>query len=80
MRDYTPKIAKADLEHGAYYAGRCRNATEARWNADKQCFIHWRTKFGNKFMEEIKHPEDETYYDVFIVEKKIDTATQDIPL
>jgi hypothetical protein len=78
--DYTPKIAKVDLEHGAYYAGRCRNANEARWNENKQCFVHWRTKFGSKFLEEIKHPEDEKHFDVFVVEKKINIITEDIPI
>ncbi len=80
MRDYTPKIAKADLEHGAYYAGRCRNATEARWDANRQRFVHWRTKFGHKYLEEICHPEDDKRFDVFVVEKKIDIIAEDIPL
>lgn len=79
MRDYTPKIAKADLEHGAYYAGRCRNANEARWNANTQRFVHWRTKFGHKYLEEICHPEDEKHFDVFVVEKKIDIIAEEIP-
>lgn len=78
--DYTPKIAKVDLEHGAYYVGHCRNASEARWDENKQCFIHWRTKFGSKFLEEIKHPEDEKHFDVFVVEKKINIIAEDIPL
>ena len=78
--DYTPKIAKKDLEHGAYYAGRCRNANEARWNADRQCFVHWRTKFDNTFLEEIRHPEDEKMFDVFVVEAKIDRPKKEIPL
>ena len=77
--DYTPKIAKADLEHGAYYAGRCRNANEARWNADIQQFVHWRTKFGHKFLEEICHPEDDKVFDVFVVEHKVDVIAEEIP-
>jgi hypothetical protein len=56
LRDYTPKIAKADLEHGAYYTGSCRNASVARWDSNKQCFVHWRSKFGDRFLEEIRHP------------------------
>lgn len=80
MRDYTPKIAKADLIDGAYYKGRCRNATEARWNAGIQKFVHWRTKFGHAFLEEICHPEDEQRYDVFVVEGKIETPTKEIPI
>lgn len=78
--NYIAKIAKADLVHGAYYKGRCRNATEARWNAEKEYFVHWRTKFGFTYTEEIKHPEDEHYYDVFVVEEKIEVPTREIPL
>jgi hypothetical protein len=80
MRDYTPRIAKVNLEHGAYYAGRCRNASEARWDANKQRFVHWRTKFGHKYLEEICHPEDEKHFDVFVVECKIHIAKEEIPL
>jgi hypothetical protein len=65
---YKPKIAKNDLKHGQYYKGRCRNATIARWNAEDERFYHWRQKFGCRFIETIKHPEDEKYYDVFVVE------------
>jgi hypothetical protein len=78
--DYTPKIAKADLEHGAYYAGRCRNANEARWDANIQRFVHWRTKFGHRFLEEICHPEDDKHFDVFVVEAKLDRPEREIPL
>ena len=78
--DYTPKIAKADLEHGAYYVGRCRNASEARWDANKNRFVHWRTKFGHKYLEEICHPEDNKHFDVFVVEKKTEIIAEDIPL
>ena len=65
---YVPKIAKADLVHGAYYAGRCRNANIARWNAERERFVHWRTKFKFEYTEEICHPDDEEYFDVFVVE------------
>ena len=78
--DYTPKIAKAELEHGAYYVGRCRNASEARWDANKNRFVHWRTKFGHKYLEEICHPEDNKHFDVFVVEKKTEIIAEDIPL
>ena len=78
--DYTPKITKADLEHGAYYRGRCRNATLARWNAERQCFVHWRSKFGSTFLEEIRHPEDDKHFDVFVVEEKTENPEHEIPL
>ena len=76
--DYTPKIPKKDLIHGAYYKGRCRNANEARWNAELEKFVHWRTKFGHTFTEEICHPEDDKHFDVFVVEAVCET-TKEIP-
>ena len=76
---YTPKIAKKDLIHGAYYTGRCRNASEARWNADREVFVHWRTKFTSTFLEEIKHPEDDEFFDVFVVEQILETPSKEIP-
>jgi hypothetical protein len=75
--DYTPKIAKQDLVHGAYYRGQCRNATVARWNAGDEQFYHWRYKFG-WFIETIKHPEDEADFDVFVVEELIDAPEKPI--
>jgi len=77
--NYIPKIKKEDLKHGHYYKGRCRNASVARWNADKQCFIHWRTKFMDTFLEEIKCPEDEAYYDVFVTDHELETVEKEIP-
>jgi hypothetical protein len=77
---YVAKIAVADLKHGAYYEGRCRNATVARWNADRQVFVHWRTKFNETFLEEIKHPEHDKHFDVFVVEKEIPEPAAAIPL
>lgn len=65
-------ITKAELEHGAYYDGHCRNAQVARWNAQMNCFVHWRYKFGQTFLEEIRHPEDEHHFDVFHPFRKID--------
>ena len=78
--DYKPKITKNELVHGAYYYGRCRNATIARWDESIQKFVYWRNKFGHKFVEEICHPEDDEFFDVFVVEKEIDPPTAKIPL
>ena len=75
-----PVIAKADLIDGAYYEGRCRNATVARWNATREVFIHWRTKFGDTFLEAIRHPEDEAHYDVFLPWRQLDEADVDKPI
>ena len=64
-------LRKTALVHGAYYRGRCRNATVARWNEPGQHFIHWRTKFTNRFLEAIRHPEDEKVFDVFLATEEI---------
>jgi hypothetical protein len=76
---YIAKVAKKDLVHGAYYTGRCRNASEARWNADKQVFVYWRTKFSSTFLEEINHPEDDKMFDVFVVKEIVEVPTKEIP-
>lgn len=78
--DYTPKIAKKDLVHGVYYKGRCRNATIARWDGEREVFVHWRKKFNNTFLETIKHPEDEQHFDVFVVEEEFKGTALLIPL
>lgn len=79
-KDYTPIIQKKDLKDGAYYKGTCRNASEARWDAANNVFIHWRRKFGDIFLEGIKCPEDETRYDVFIAEQELAIPMKEIPL
>lgn len=72
-------LNKEALVHGRYYQGMCRNATVARWNAESNHFFHWRAKFGHKFVEAICHPDDEQHYDVFRVEREIDTPELTIP-
>ena len=79
MEDYTPVIPKSELVHGAYYRGRCRNSDEARWNGEKQEFYYWRRKFGDKYVESIKAPEDDKKYDVFIAEERIESPSEEIP-
>lgn len=71
-------MLKKDLKHGMYYKGTCRNAEIARWNANEQVFVHWRTKFGCKFLETIKHPDDDDVYDVFVVDCECDPV-EEIP-
>ena len=58
-------IAKQSLVHGAYYYGRCRNASIARWDGVKGVFVYWRQKFSSVFLEEIRCREDELHFDVF---------------
>ncbi len=58
-------VPKHELVHGQWYLGACRNAEQARWNAEKQKFEYLRTKFGSTFWDEIEHPEDDRGYDLF---------------
>lgn len=72
-------IPRASLMKGAYYVGRCRNASVARWDGEK--FHHWRMKWGNTFIETIKHPEDEEVFDCFIPVARADGhEIKEIPL
>lgn len=65
-------ICKNDLEHNTWYRGHCRNAEYAKWDAVYKRFVHWRTKFGEWFTEEILHPEDDQVWDVFEPYEKVD--------
>ena len=57
-------IPKKDLVKNRYYRGKCRNASVAIWNGYE--FVYMRTKFTSVFAEDIKHPEDDNGYDLFI--------------
>jgi hypothetical protein len=72
-------LQKPTLVDSTYYVGRCRNATIARWSATHDCFYHWRVKFDRVFVEEIKHPVDETYYDVFRPVRELASSKFEIP-
>ena len=72
-------LVRSELKHGVYYVGRCRNATVARWNATEGCFYHWREKFGRIFIETIKHPSDEEYFDVFRPVRELPNSKFEIP-
>lgn len=74
-----PILPKAELVDGAYYVGRCRNATIARWSTAHGCFFHWRVKFNRIFVEQIKHPIDEDYFDVFRVVRVLHAPKFEIP-
>lgn len=65
-------IAKENLEHNQVYVGWCRNTTEARWDQVRNVFMYRRTKFGASFEEDIRHPENDDGFDVFVpVEKRV---------
>lgn len=82
-REEMPKlgtwISKDQLVDGAYYAGECRNAHIARWSAEHGCFFHWRSKFGSRYVEKIKAPEDESNWDVFVAKEKLQAYIEYIP-
>jgi uncharacterized protein (DUF433 family) len=76
-----PILPRKRLRHGAFYKGRCRNATIARWNAQEQCFYYWREKFGRIYIQTIKYPtdEDEPWWDVFDVVEELKNLKFEIP-
>ncbi len=76
-----PILPKDRLVHGRFYKGRCRNATVARWNADENCFYHWREKFGRIYIERITYPTDadEPWFDVFDVIEELPKPKFGIP-
>lgn len=59
-------VRKSDLIDGEYYYGDCRNASCARWSSETQEFRYVRIKFGSRFDETIKHPEDDDGSDLFV--------------
>ena len=71
-------IGREDLKVGCYYAGYCRNTSVARWAGDR--FVYWRGKFGMTFLEEIFHPEDDHFYDVFEPYYELTEVDKEIPL
>lgn len=56
-------LPKTRLRPGAYYIGVCRNASVARWDGER--FWYWRIKWGKRFVEDIRHREDDQTFDVF---------------
>ena len=75
-REVLPKTVLVD---GAYYVGRCRNATIARWSRALNRFFHWRVKFDRIYVEKIKHPVDEECFDVFRVVRALTDPKFEIP-
>lgn len=63
-------IPMKELEDGCFYKGICRNATVAKWNEEEQKFIYLRSKFGSKFLEDIKPIELDDGFDLFIPHEK----------
>jgi hypothetical protein len=57
------------LEIGAYYRGKCRNASVAIWNGAE--FIYVRNKFNCSFNEKINHFQNDNGFDLFVPLSKI---------
>lgn len=75
-----PVIPLAQLEHGAYYHGKCRNAHIARWNAETQKFVYMREKFRTVFPEEIGYWTEGHQFDEFKPYGKLETPPFEIPI
>jgi hypothetical protein len=72
-------LPKDQLRHGVYYRGRCRNGTIARWDGERGVFWHWRQKFDRIYLESIKYPADEGFFDVFRVLDELPNPKFEIP-
>lgn len=64
-------LPKFKLKKGNTYFGNCRNADKAIWNGER--FEYIRNKFGDTYLETIKHFADATgSEDVFVPIKEVD--------
>jgi hypothetical protein len=50
-------IPTTALSHKGYYKGKCRNASTARWDAERDKWFYWREKFGQRFVESVQTME-----------------------
>ena len=72
-------LPKNQLKHGQYYYGTHRNGHTCRWNAEDEHFYYWRYKFGGRFVETIRHPEDDDGFALFYPQHEIDYDVEEIP-
>lgn len=73
-------IPKADMAHGTYYKGFCRNARVARWDATNNLFVHWRSKFDDVYLETILHADDGGSWDTFKPFTHLPTEAVEFPI
>lgn len=73
-------IPKADMAHGTYYKGFCRNARVARWDATNNLFVHWRSKFDDVYLETILHADDGGSWDTFKPFRLLPTEAVEFPI
>lgn len=74
-----PMIPLEQLEDGAYYTGKCRNAVVARWNAKTQRFTYMREKFRFVYTEEIAYWVEGHQFDEFRPYAKLERPPFEIP-
>ena len=83
-KEGNPMVPFDELEHGAYYCGRCRNAAVARWNSETKRFVYMREKFGQVFSEDIGYwieaKPSEHRFDEYKPYCKTDSPPFEIPL
>lgn len=65
-----------DLKDRQFYFGDCRNASFAMWVKEINKFVYQRTKFGNKFLEEICHPANDDGFDIFTAQEECEPSPQ----
>jgi len=64
-------IPKKDLIDGATYRGRTRNANVAMWDMKNEKFIHYRSKWGQRYRDTVNHFEDDDGFALFVPIKLI---------
>lgn len=66
-------LRKNDLEPNTYYHGHSRSTDLAKWCAELNAFVYLQQEFGQVFIEEIRHVEDEPQFDVFLATVAVPT-------
>ena len=70
-----PKVE--DLKDCKVYSGHCRNASKAMWLEEFNKFVYIRKKFGDVFLVDIEHPQNDRGFDLFITEGVLTTLTSE---
>ncbi len=69
-------IPKSNLIDGGEYFGVSRNATVAKWSAERNEFVYMRIKFMDTFEDTLPHPEDDDGHDIFVPLQLINEKTE----
>jgi hypothetical protein len=79
LSETTKWLSKSELKDGQYYYGSHRNGDTCRWNAEEEVFYYWRNKFNTRFLETIRHPENDDGFALFYPFHEIDYGVDEIP-